>query len=52
MSGLLALLDDVAAIHKQSLENIDRKNKIVFVMLRGGLMRHLVLDFARDYERR
>ena len=48
----VATLDDVAAIHKESLENIDRKNKIVFVMLRGGLMRHLVLDFARDYERR
>ena len=44
-------LADVKAIHAASLKNIRDKHRIVFVLLRNGLMRQLVLDFARDYEK-
>ena len=44
-------LEDVAAVHKASLENIRTKYRIVIAVLRSGLMRQVVLDFARDYEK-
>lgn len=44
-------LDEVRAIHEDSLRGIDRKHRLVFVVLRNGLMRQLVLDFSRDYEK-
>jgi len=44
-------LDDVRRIHKAALENIQSKHRLVFTVLRNGLMRQLVLDFERDYEK-
>jgi S1-C subfamily serine protease len=45
-------LDDIAREHAEALAAIDRSHKIVFHVLRGGLMRQVVLDFSRDHERR
>ena len=44
-------LEDIKAIHKASLENIETDHRIVFTVLRNGLMRQKVLDFERDYEK-
>ncbi len=44
-------LDDVRKIHKTALKNIKKKHRIVFTLLRNGLMCQVVLDFARDYEK-
>lgn len=44
-------LEDVTAAHKEALENIDTKHRIVITVLRGGFMRQIVLDFSRDYEK-
>ena len=47
----VATLDDVRKVHKDSLAGIDKKNKIIFTVLRNGLLRQVVLDFQRDYEK-
>jgi serine protease Do len=47
----VATLDDVKAIHKEAVDNVDKKHRIVLSVLRGGLMRQVVLDFSRDYEK-
>lgn len=44
-------LADVEAIHKASLESVETKSRIVFTVLRAGLMRQVVLDMTRDYSR-
>ena len=44
-------LDDVKAIHAEALRNIDKRHRITFSILRNGLLRQVVLDFARDYEK-
>jgi serine protease Do len=44
-------LDDLKAIHHAALENVRSKHRAVFTVLRNGLMRQIVLDFARDYEK-
>ena len=44
-------LDDVKAIHKAAVENVATKHKMEFTVLRNGLMRKIVLDFSRDYEK-
>ncbi len=44
-------LADVEAIHKQTIENIEKNHRITFAVLRNGLMRQIVLDFARDYSK-
>jgi serine protease Do len=44
-------LEDVKKIHKTALENIKKKHRIVFTLLRNGLMCQVVLDFERDYEK-
>ncbi len=44
-------LEDVRAIHEMNLENIDKRHRILLTVLRGGLMRRLVVDFARDYSK-
>jgi len=44
-------LPQVQAIHKDAIDNIDTKHRMVLVVLRNGLMRQLVLDYQRDYER-
>jgi serine protease Do len=44
-------LADVKAIHQASLENLKTKHRIILTVLRNGLMRQVVLDFARDYSK-
>ncbi len=44
-------LADVEAIYTEALANIDSKHRILFQIMRNGLMRQIVLDFSRDYER-
>ena len=44
-------LDDVQQRHKTALGDIGEKHRIVLTVLRDGLMRHVVLDFSRDYEK-
>ncbi len=44
-------LEDVKKIHKAALEDIKKKNRIVFTLLRNGLICQVVLDFARDFEK-
>lgn len=44
-------LDDVRRIHTASLEHVDTEPRKVFKVLRNGLLRMIVLDFSRDYER-
>jgi serine protease Do len=45
-------LEDVKRIHAEAIENIDSRTKVILQILRGGLTRQVVLDYARDYERR
>jgi serine protease Do len=44
-------LDDVKALHKAAVDNVEKKHRIVFTVLRDGLRRQVVLDFSRDYEK-
>lgn len=44
-------LAEVEAAHKQAVDNVDKKSRLVFTVLRGGLQRQVVLDFARDYSK-
>ncbi|MBX3358378.1 MAG: trypsin-like peptidase domain-containing protein [Phycisphaeraceae bacterium] len=44
-------LADVEAIHKESLASIEKKSRVVFSVLRGGLMRQVVVDCTRDYSK-
>jgi serine protease Do len=44
-------LEEVKAAYDKAIANIDKKHRIVFVVMRNGLMRQIVLDFSRDYER-
>lgn len=44
-------IEDVAAIHAESLASIGKKHKVVITLLRNGLLRQVVLDFLRDYEK-
>jgi S1-C subfamily serine protease len=47
----VAALDDVRAIHKQSLEGLKTKTRAIFSVLRNGLVRQVVLDYSRDYSK-
>jgi serine protease Do len=44
-------LDDVRAIHKAALENIQTKRRVMISLLRNGLLRQVVLDLSRDHEK-
>jgi serine protease Do len=44
-------LGDVKKIHAQVLENVRKQHRIMFSVLRNGLLRQIVLDFSRDYEK-
>ena len=44
-------LDDVKKIHDQAVENIRTKTRAVFTVLRNGLMRQLVIEYSRDYDK-
>lgn len=45
------MLKDVKTIYNGSVENVENESKLVFNVLRNGLLRQIVLDFARDYEK-
>jgi serine protease Do len=45
-------LDRLKAVHEAAVADVGRHPKIVLTVLRQGLMRQIVLDFARDYERK
>jgi hypothetical protein len=38
-------------MHKAAIDNVEKKHRIVFTVLRDGLRRQVVLDFSRDYEK-
>jgi S1-C subfamily serine protease len=44
-------MDDMKKIHKDCLANIDKKHKILFTVMRNGMMREVMLDFLRDYQK-
>ncbi len=44
-------LDDLKAIHSQTLKSVEDKPRIVMSILRNGLMRQVVLDISRDYSK-
>ncbi len=47
----VATLEDVRAVYDRAMAGIDREHRILFVILRNGLMRYVPLDFRRDYSR-
>jgi len=44
-------MDQLRALHKTAIENVSAKNRYVFTVLRGGLQKQIVLDFARDFSK-
>ena len=44
-------LDDVKTMHKTAIEAVAARHRLVLTVLRKGLMRQIVLDFSRDYEK-
>ena len=47
----IATLDDVKGYHRDAVANLAAKSRAVFTILRNGLMRQVVLDFSRNYEK-
>jgi S1-C subfamily serine protease len=46
----IATLDDVRAAYDAALNATPKKTRVVVDVLRGGMARELVLDFAREYK--
>lgn len=44
-------LEEVKQMHKEALEKIEEKSRVVLTVLRNGMMRVIVLNFSRDYEK-
>jgi serine protease Do len=44
-------LEDVKKAYDEAVKNLRQKHRIVVCVLRNGLMRQMVLDFSRDYEK-
>ena len=44
-------LEEVKALHKNAVDHVADKHRIVVTILRNGLQRQVVLDFSRDYEK-
>jgi serine protease Do len=44
-------LDDVKSLHKESLERIQVKRRIILSVLRNALWHQVALDFSRDFEK-
>ncbi|MDM8007458.1 MAG: trypsin-like peptidase domain-containing protein [Phycisphaerae bacterium] len=44
-------LDEVKAIHEEAIRNVGTKHRVLLTVLRNGLMRQVVLDFSREYEK-
>lgn len=47
----ITTLEEARAAHAQAIANVDTKHRIVFSVLRNGLMRQMVLDFSLDHEK-
>jgi len=47
----VATLDDVKRIHAEAVANVAKQHRLMFSVLRNGLLRQMVLDFSRDYEK-
>ena len=47
----IASLDDVKAIHAEAIKNVQTNHRVLVNILRNGLLRQIVLDFARDYQK-
>ena len=44
-------LADVKKIHAAAVKNVQKEHRILLTLLRNGLMRQVILDFSRDYEK-
>jgi S1-C subfamily serine protease len=44
-------LADVQDVYDRALDNLEKKHRLLVTVLRNGLMRQIVLDFSRDYEK-
>jgi serine protease Do len=44
-------LDDMKKVHKDCIANIDKKHKVLFAVMRNGVMHQVMLDFLRDYQK-
>ena len=44
-------LDEVKTIHEDAIQNVSTKHRVLVTVLRNGLMRQVVLDFSREYEK-
>ena len=45
-------LDDVREIHRQALDSLPGKHRVLVTLLRNGELRQVVLDFSRDHQKR
>ena len=46
----VATLDDLSAIHKRALANVQTKHKVLLTVLRNGRPHHVVIDFFKENE--
>jgi serine protease Do len=44
-------LEQVKTIHKACIDRVEAEPRVLFTVLRNGLMRQVVLDFAREYDK-
>ena len=44
-------LDDVRRLHGEAVANLRQQHRVMISVLRNGLLRQMVLDFSRDYEK-
>jgi hypothetical protein len=44
-------LDDVREAHKEALDTLGTKDRVLVSVLRNGQLRQVVLDYARNYEK-
>jgi len=47
----ISTIADVRVLHDALLKDIDSKHRVVLGVMRRGLVRQLVLDYRRDYEK-
>lgn len=45
-------IEDVKSVHEEKLAFLETRSRVLLTILRNGLMRQIVLEFARDYERK
>jgi serine protease Do len=44
-------IEDVKRCHEELTAQVDKRNRVLLVVMRSGLMRQVVLDFSRDYQK-